>query len=338
MKSRLWLNLALVVVIAVLAALIYFKPGIKKPAPPATLTHLRAADITSIRISRVHTPTVELVRDGASWRMTAPLDIQADQYLVKNLLDDMNESVKSSFPAKQADLGKYGLNPPPIRLWLNRTEFDFGATEPINDYRYVKTGDSIRLTPGLLYFRLIHSPMWWVSKRLLPKDAHIIGLQLPHATLTLKNDKWQLAPANPALSADAIQNLVTAWSTAQAISVGKLGPGKPEGEVAIELAHVAKPLRFAILKEPGFLVLARPDLGLQYNLDRYQRTSLLELKNPARTPAATPAKPAALSNPRQPAHTIHKEPPHAGTAGSRNHPPRNRAASSQSHGQRGGGA
>ncbi len=321
MKSRLWLNLALVVVIAVLAALIYFKPGIKKPAPPATLTHLRAADITSIRISRAHTPTVELVRDGASWRMTAPLNIQADQYLVKSLLDDIDESVKSSFPAKQADLGKYGLNPPHIRLWLNSTEFDFGATEPISDYRYVKTGDSIRLTPGLLYFRLIHGPMWWVSKRLLPKDAHIIGLQLPDATLMLKGDQWQLAPADPSLSADAIQNLLTAWSTAQAISVDKLSHGKSEGEVAIELAHVAKPLRFAILGEPGFLVLARPDLGLQYNLDSYQRASLLELKNPARAPATAAAKPAASSNPRQPAHTAHKEPPHAGTAGSRNYPP-----------------
>lgn len=298
MKSRLWLNLALVVVIAVLAVLVYFKPGIKKPAPPVTLTHLKAADITSIRISRAHTPTVELVRDGASWRMTAPLDIQADQYLVKNLLDDINESVKSSFPAKQADLGKYGLNPPPIRLWLNRTEFDFGATEPINDYRYVKTGDSIRLTPGLLYFRLIHSPMWWVSKRLVPKDAHIIGLQLPHATLTLKNDKWQLAPANPALSADAIQNLVTAWSMAQAISVGKLGHGKPEGEVAIELAGNRQPLRFAILQDPDFLILARPDLGLEYELDSGQRPDLLELKA-SKTSSTAANKPAKV--PRQPA-------------------------------------
>lgn len=315
MKSRLWLNLALVVVIAVLAALVYFKPGIKKPAPPATLTHLRAADITSIRLSRAHTPTVELVRDGASWRMTAPLNIQADQYLVKSLLDDINESVKNSFPAKQADLGKYGLDPPPIRLWLNRTEFDFGATEPINDYRYVKTGDSIRLTPDLLYFRLIHSPMWWVSKRLVPKDAHIIGLQLPHATLTLKNDKWQLAPANPALSADAIQNLVTAWSMAQAISVDKLGPGKPEGEVAIELAHVTKPLRFAILKEPGFLVLARPNLGIQYELDSGQRDALLVLKSGSSVPkAVTAAKPATPAT--------RKEPVRARTAGSGNHTPR----------------
>jgi len=31
MKSRLWLNLALVVAVAILVALVYFKPGHKPP-------------------------------------------------------------------------------------------------------------------------------------------------------------------------------------------------------------------------------------------------------------------------------------------------------------------
>ncbi|MGA9851545.1 MAG: DUF4340 domain-containing protein [Gammaproteobacteria bacterium] len=304
MKTRLWLNIALIVVIAILVAFVYFKPGIRKPAPPVSLTTLKATDITSIRIARAQGDAVELARKDGTWQMVAPLKIRADQYLVKTMLDGIHAPVKSSFQVKQAELGKYGLDPPHLRLWLNGTEFDFGDTEPLNNYRYVKTGDSVQLTGGLLYFRISHSPLWWASKRLLPEGARITGLQLPDATLTLKGAKWQLAPANADISADAIQTLVDNWQNAQAISTGKIGMGQSQGEIAIELAGDSQPLRFAILKDPDFLVLSRPDLGLQYELDSGQRAALLELKSSKTAPA-----PAAKSNqtrrPRPTANTAH---------------------------------
>ncbi|MGH8281605.1 MAG: hypothetical protein ACRERZ_05375, partial [Gammaproteobacteria bacterium] len=117
MKIRWWLNIALVIVIVVLAALIYFKPGTHKPAPPVVLTSLNAADITSIKIAREASPIAELVREKADWQMLAPVKTPAAQYLVKTLLDGIHAQVKSSFPAEQADLVKYGLNPPQVRLW-----------------------------------------------------------------------------------------------------------------------------------------------------------------------------------------------------------------------------
>ncbi len=293
MKSRLWLNLVLLVSIAVLAAFVYFKPGIHKPKPSAILTKLQAADINSIKIERAGMPAVELARTGSGWQMTTPLKLRADQYLVKALLDSLHADVNSSFPAIQTNLGKYGLDPPRLRLWLNSTEFDFGDTEPIHNNRYVRTGEQIHLTGNLLYYRINHSPLWWASKRLLPEGAHVIGLQLPNTTLTLKNGKWQLAPANPAISSDAIQTLVDNWKNTQAIGTAKIGTGKPQGEVAIELAGNSQPLRFAILQDPDFLILARPDLGLEYELDSGQRPGLLELKA-SKTSSTAANKPAKL--------------------------------------------
>lgn len=293
MKSRLWLNLVLLVSIAVLAAFVYFKPGIHKPRPSAILTTLQAADINSIKIERVGMPAVELARTGSGWQMIAPLKLRADQYLVKALLDSLHTDVSSSFPAIQTNLGKYGLDPPRLRLWLNTTEFDVGDTEPIHNNRYVKSGDTVLLTDSLLYYRSNHTPLWWASKRLLPEGAHVIGLQLPNTTLTLKNGKWQLAPANPAISSDAIQTLVDNWKNTQAIGTAKIGTGKPQGEVAIELAGNGQPLRFAILQDPDFLILARPDLGLEYQLDSGQRPDLLELK-PSKPVSAAANKPAKL--------------------------------------------
>lgn len=304
MKARLLLNLALAALVAALALVVWLKPASKKPASTGTLTALKAAAITHIRIVRGKEPPVELVKNPQGWQLTAPLALRADQYLVKSLLDDIGEATHGEFTARDAELSKYGLAPPHLKLWLNDTELEFGDTEPLNDYRYVKLGDRIKLASDLLYYRADHAPLWWADKRLLPENAHIAAIQLPNATLTLKHGKWQLVPANPAVSADAIQSLVNAWSMASAISVAPLGKAASEGEVAIALQGGNAPLRFAILKNPDFLVLARPDLGLQYELDREQRDSLLSLKTaPAKTPRTGKT-------------------PHARTAGSGNRAPR----------------
>ena len=295
MKSRLWLNLALVIVVAVLVALVYFKPGHKPPKPPAVLTQIKAQDVTEIKIAQPNTPTVELARQGNAWQMLAPAKLPADQYLVKSLLDSLPAEIKSSFSAAPAMFAQYGLDPARARLWINGTEFEFGDTEPLNNYRYVRSAGQVHLISGLLFYRLDHRPYWWVSKRLLPDNAKITALQLPNATLTLKGDHWQLAPANPAVSADAIQTLVDNWRDAQAIGVEKTGTGKSVGEVAIELAGEKSALRFAILQDPNFFVLARPDLGIAYQLPDSQRSALLSFKSAQTAPAA-----ASKSSPMRP--------------------------------------
>lgn len=286
MKTRLWLNLALAIIVAILVALVYFKPGHKPLAPPVVLTQLKAKDVTEIKIAQPNTATVELVRRGNEWRMTAPSDLPADPYLVKSLLDSLPAEIKSSFSAAPAKLAQYGLDPARVRLWINGTEFDFGDTEPLNNYRYVLNGGQVHVISGMLFYRLAHRPYWWVSKRLLPAQAQITALQLPDATLTLAGDKWQLAPADSAVSADAIQTLVDNWQNAQAIGVEKAGAGKPAGEVAIELAGENSALRFAILQDPNFFVLARPDLGIAYQLPAEQRTALLTFKSSHAAPKA----------------------------------------------------
>lgn len=284
MKTRLWLNLVLVIIVAILVALVYFKLGHKTPAPTPVLTRLQEQDVNSIRIAQPDTATVELVRANGSWSMTAPSRLPADEFLVQSLLDSLPAEIKGSFSAAPAKLAQYGLDPARVRLWINGTEFDFGDTEPLNNYRYVLSGGQVHVVSGMLFYRVAHRPYWWVSKRLLPEHAEITALQLPDATLTLTGDKWHLAPADSAVSADAIQTLVDNWQNAQAIGVEKAQAGKPAGEVAIELAGEKSALRFAILQEPNFFVLARPDLGIAYQLPSAQRAALLTFQSASSAP------------------------------------------------------
>ncbi len=284
--SRGRLNLVLLATVVALASLTYFRPGTKAPVPAVQVITLKPAQIRDIRISMPDQKVTELKRGDHGWQMEAPFAMPADPNLVRTLLDTLDVTSDKQFPAAGAMLAKYGLDKPAAELWLNDMRYAFGGLNPVNNLQYVLTDDAVHLVNPMLYYRIAHVPYWWVDKGLVPIGSHISALQLPDATFTLdKHGVWQLAPADPSVSADAIQKLMDAWQQNLAIGVTPIGKDPEEGEVSITLANEAKPLRFAILEDPDFLVLARPDLGLQYELDSSLRDTLLSL-HPAKPSAA----------------------------------------------------
>ena len=281
LDGRARLNIALVAVVGGLAALSYFRPGTKAPPPAVTLIQLKAAQVRDIRISLPgHAPT-ELTRGERGWQMTTPLSMPADPNLVRTLLDTLDVTSDKYFPAAGAALAQYGLDKPRAELRLNGVEYAFGGMQPVDNQQYVLTDGQIYLVNPLLFYRVAHDAYWWVDKGLLPIGSHITAMQLPQATLTMdKHGAWQLAPADASVSADAIQKLLDAWQKDLAVGVAPIGKAAAEDEVSISIAGSDKPLRFAILKDPDFLVLARPDLKLEYQVDSSQRDTLLSFERP----------------------------------------------------------
>ncbi|MGH8399978.1 MAG: DUF4340 domain-containing protein, partial [Gammaproteobacteria bacterium] len=72
MNKRVLLNLSLLAILAALALLAWFKPGIKHPPVEPPLTTLRAADIHDIQIQRHGGDVVNLHLRGSSWQMIQP--------------------------------------------------------------------------------------------------------------------------------------------------------------------------------------------------------------------------------------------------------------------------
>ncbi len=285
MNGRMRLNLALAAAVAILAAVGYFQPGIKLPGAKVQLITLKPAEIHAIRIQLPGQKPTEMNHGDKGWQITSPLRMPADPNLVRTLLDYLDVESTTHFVAARADLGKYGLDKPKAQLWLNGEEYDFGGLQPVDNLQYVLTGGSIHLVNGALFYRVAHDLYWWMDKGLVPAGAHVTAVQLPHATLSLDaNGEWQLAPADDSVSADDMRRLAQAWEEDLAISVAPMGKDPEEGEVSLSLAGSPQPLRYAILKDPDFLVLARPDIGLQYELDSSLRDTLLSL-NPAKAAA-----------------------------------------------------
>src|SRR5579859_5301825 len=155
-KGRNRLNLALLAAVALLAALTYWKPGTKQPAPPVPMITLKAAEVRDIRIALPGQKPIELKLGDHGWQMTAPLAMPADQNLVRTLLDYLDAESETRFPARGADLANYGLDKPKAALWLNGVEYAFGDLQPVNQLQYVLAGDTIHLVNGALFYRVAH--------------------------------------------------------------------------------------------------------------------------------------------------------------------------------------
>lgn len=286
LRSRHRLNLALLAVVVALATFAYLKPAGQPGREGQPLLGFSTVSMQDIHIDQADKPGIELKREGKGWLMAAPRVFGADPLLVQGLLDALDAARAVPVQGASPDLSRYGLDKPLVRLKLDGRELDVGADEPVNGDRYVLVEGKVMLTDKLILYHLLHDAYWWMDKHLLPAGAQLTALQLPELTLTLDQDKhWQLAPKDDTVSADAIQRLVDDWLQARAMAVAPLEKKPADGEVALQLAGTEQPLRFQILKDPDFLVLARPDLGLEYQFDTSQKDELLGFAKPA--PAAT---------------------------------------------------
>ena len=162
LNARSKLNLALVLLVAGLAALAYFKPGSKSSTVEQAPALFPAGQTTDIRIARGSEPAYELKRAKDGWQLVAPLALRADDYLLQDLLSEIGSAHSARrYPAAGAEMGKYGLDKPALKLRVNGVEADFGGTEPLQNDRYVKDGDNVDLVGGLLFYRLDHDVYWW---------------------------------------------------------------------------------------------------------------------------------------------------------------------------------
>jgi hypothetical protein len=279
-KSRARLNLALACLVAFLIGVTYLHPSLKLDKQPAPLV-ADATGLQEIRIAVTGQPEIRLLREGSAWRMRAPRDFPVDAALMQGLLDSLDAPV-DPVSAAGVDLAPYGLDKPLARLWLDGAEYDFGALQPVSKRRYLLHGNQVLLADDYLFYRVAHESGWWMDKHVLPEGSRITALQLPHATVTQDaKGVWQLAPADKSVTPAMLQRLATAWQDAFSMGVTPLSPGKRLGEVAVVLAGAKDPLRFEIRDDPDYLVLARPDLGIEYQLDSGEAAALLDPTAPA---------------------------------------------------------
>ncbi|CAL1238868.1 DUF4340 domain-containing protein [Candidatus Methylocalor cossyra] len=289
MRSRIILNLALLVVVAILGALAFFEPFKKKPEsiPIATVDENA---LTTLTLKNKDTITFEK-KDG-HWRLVAPFAAPANDTRVRQLIDIAKANSDARYPLKPEDRAKFGLDKPKASLVLGSTTLVFGDSDPINMRRYVEVGDTLHLVNDDFFHHLTAAATDYVDKKLLPENAKVKEIVIPGLKAVLGPDgKWTREP--PGDGKPDLGELATLWSTARAIEVKRLEKPAQGDPVRIGLAE-GGPVEFVIVQREPDVILARPALGLTYELTGDTARQLLNL------PKAAPPAPPPGNAPQPP--------------------------------------
>lgn len=155
MHRRFRLNLILLFAVGLLSLVIWQSqpPGL----PP--LTPLDPTRVEEIEISDLSGRHIQLTKTSGVWRSGAA---SANQQRISQLLAICTTSSLDRFPLA-TDLTPFGLDPAPIRLRLNDTTLDIGNTDPLNGWRYIRTGETIHLIADGFYHHLTAPPEAWLE-------------------------------------------------------------------------------------------------------------------------------------------------------------------------------
>ncbi len=282
MQTRILLNLALLLIIAALVALVMYEPGIETPPAAAKLSALKAEDIAHLKIAIKNESPIILEKAADQWWLQTPVRLRADETTVKSILTLLDETSYADYPAASFDLATVGLSEPQIQLWFNETEIRLGKRNPLQQQRYAQIGDRVHMITDKVSHRLSGDYSRYVSRALLPEGARIQRLELPELRLAQIEGKWEVEPAQPAASADDLQILIDHWRQARAMDVAPYQSAESEGKIRIDLG--GETAEFDILETAPEFILGRKDLGVQYYMPDSVMGQLLRLGTREATP------------------------------------------------------
>lgn len=277
-NKRNLLNLGLLLLIGVLVLLVIQEPGIEPPQENPRLLGIDREAVSRVRIERQGQETVTLERNArGEWHLIEPLAIGASDFRISSLLRITEQKSLGSFPANSERLAGFGLETPRVTLTLNdKVKVAFGDNTPLDQRRYVLVGERVHLVSDTLYYHLIGSYTTFIRQQLLPDDAGISALTLPGLSVRQQEGRWQIEPKPESFSADQATALIDGWKLASAVQV-KPYDGKQGEAITITPKGEAKPIRFLLTARSPDLVLARPDLGIEYHLAESSGEELLKL-------------------------------------------------------------
>jgi hypothetical protein len=276
-RARLWLNLALLILVAVLGGLAWL--GSRPPAVER-VSDLDPARVRHLRYEPSGEAAFEARLGPTGWHIAPPLDLPADPARVASLVSLARAESLAGFRAAGNALERYGLEPPRARLVLDDRVFGLGDVDPIDGRRYLLHAGAVHLVDDVWFRHLGAGAERFVHPALLgPGAASPVAMEFPGVAFELQAGRWRIEPADAADS-DRATTLARGWQEAQAHSVTAYQAGLDwSHEIRIRTRSEAEPLRFQVARTPYELILGLGARGVQYHLP------------PRLAPALMPASP-----------------------------------------------
>ncbi len=257
------LNLVLFLIVAVLASTIYFIEEENNELEKLSNTEIN--DIYSITIQHNKNTTVLSKQQNGHWQITKPVSIPANDFRINSILKLINAPIHKKYSVSKIELEKISLDKPETSIKLNNKNIAFGIINPATNLRYIKKSDFIYTIEDIYYPLLSANFDALVSLNLLPLNSKITKLILINQTIS--KDEKGLWKSNIDINADNINKTIDHWQHDQAFGVHEYFERKQLGEVFIFLKNQPQAINYLITDTDPWLILARPEIGLEYHLD-----------------------------------------------------------------------
>ena len=244
--------------------------------PENSITNLKPENIQTVAIQTADN-NLTLTRKGSQWYFEKPFRWPANSITLERLISIVNNDTESKLAAAETDLGPLGLQFPGAIMTLNNTRILFGATNNIGKRRYIMVGSTVFLLPDLHLHFITQGIGGLVDLRLLPRSISINSLKLAGLSLGKNEDgEWHSnTPGN--VEADRLNQLINNWQTLDAGSIKIYNKTEIPLQKIIAGLEDGSQIEFYLMSIKPELVIARPDLGLQYHFGEKQYYDFLSI-------------------------------------------------------------
>ena len=263
MNNRILVNLGLFVFLSIIVIIFLNR---NNNADINLLTSINVSDINSIHIHKKQNDDIIFLKHKNNiWHMTKPYNIKAHQFRINTLLGLTQSPVDTLYNIESLDLSAYALEPPRARISFDQTDILFGKINPLNNKRYLLANNKMVLLNDQAYPLVSAQAASFVNLSLIPDDFNIKRIETPSTSIQFTNNSVWVSSNKNKLNADQIQSLIQHWKSAQAFAVHKYMPRKKLGK--IKISTQTKSITFDITDDDPWLILALPEINIEYHLD-----------------------------------------------------------------------
>lgn len=274
LMSKRWLINYILIMLVILFTYIGnrydVEPGYK---PESRITTLKLQDINRISIQTAD-DNINLTRANGRWQIVSPIQWLANNITIERILGVASSETDSKLPASEIDLATIGLQFPKAILSLNDTRIHFGTTNQIGERRYLLIYSTVYLLPDRHLPFITSGISGLIDQRLLPRALPLSRLQIGPLKITqTQNGGWQ--DSNNASSPDQLNTLIGNWQTLPALRILTFqNKAAPLQKITAKLEN-GNEVEFFLMSIKPEIIIARPDLGLQYHFNKDDYYNLL---------------------------------------------------------------
>jgi hypothetical protein len=282
MMRRLWLNLALLLIVIVLAVVAFLEPGSQQPESRRSLLSLSPAQVTQIQLQRNGAQTLQIERVDNGWMIVKPIRIAASDYRIDALLQLLNATSYASFPLSARPLSSFGLDKPSSQVSFNEQTVMFGDNEPLNNRRYILAGDQVQVIDDRYFYQSQLLLTALVDAALVPGGRSLKQIKLPGIVLQQHQGVWRATQFPSAETAEItpdssdVSALVDEWRSIRALQISEYQSDVPEANIELVFAD-GETMPLEILARDPELILGRRSLNLRFHFSADQADRLLSL-------------------------------------------------------------